>query len=58
MMIKTSLTLFTTAALGLAATAQADLTWDWSFTTTVNDSGPTASASGTLTTGPLSGGLM
>ena len=53
-----SLALLTTAALGLAATAHADLIWDWSFTTIVNYQGAPATASGTLTTGPLSGGLM
>ena len=50
----TSLALLTTAALGLAATAQADLIWDWSFT--FNGNGSDAHGSGTLTTDPLSNG--
>ena len=49
----TSLALLTTAALGLAATAQADLIWDWSYT---GNAGNEIFASGTLTTDPLSGG--
>ena len=55
-MFKTSLALFTTAALGLAATAHADLTWDWSYTGVTDLGGPLVSGSGTLTTGPLSSG--
>jgi len=54
-MFKSSLALLTTAALGLAATAQADLTWDWSYTST-DGNVHQISASGTLTTDPLSGG--
>ena len=54
-MLKTSLALLATA-LGLAATAHADLTWDWSFTSTVSGLGKPVSGSGTLTTAPLSGG--
>ena len=59
MMKQTTLALLTTTALGLAATAQADLSWDWSFTGTGNSGiyfGPLVSGSGTLTTGPLSSG--
>ena len=54
----TSLALLTTAALGLAATAQADLIWDWSFTggEDPNVGSPHLEASGTLTTDPLSDG--
>jgi len=55
-MFKTSLALFTTAALGLAATAHADFTWDWSYTGVTDLGGPLVSGSGTLTTGPLSSG--
>jgi hypothetical protein len=56
-MAKTSLALLTTVALGLAATAHADLTWDWSYTGTSGPAeSPLVSGSGTLTTGPLSAG--
>jgi hypothetical protein len=54
-MIKTSLALLATAtALGLAATAHADLTWDWSYTAILGAF--PVSGGGTLTTGPESGG--
>ena len=51
----TARALLATTAFGLAATAHADIVWDWSFTTTSVLYGTSVSGGGTLTTGPLDG---
>jgi hypothetical protein len=51
-MIKPSLALIISVVLGLAANSRAELTWDWSYTSTQ----PGIDGSGTFTTDPLSGG--